>query len=161
MMFTLASSSSAVSSLGGFGSASSATTSSFPSESTVVLASSPSYNKKKSNMELGEKNPIYWDHFSNYYSLHLSCRSVVPIFVIMCFHVRRASKAAKVTLLLSIIMERSPWAHRPQRFPSYPRWSWISNCMQDNCVIKKKVDVMVHLDTVRWSKMFAQNCTNT
>ena len=161
-MVTLASSSSAVSSLGGFGSASSAATSSFPSESTVVLASSPSCNKRESSMELEEENNLlYCNRFSNYYSLHLSCRSVVPIFVIMCFHVRRASKAAKVTLLLGIIMERSPWAHRPQRFPSYPRWSWISNCMQDNCVIKKKVDVMVHLDTVRWSKMFAQNCTNT
>ena len=85
MMFTLASSSSAVSSLGGFGSASSAATSSFPSESTVVLASSPSYNKKESNVELEEKKNLHCDRFSNYYSLHLSCRSVVPIFVIIVF----------------------------------------------------------------------------
>ena len=102
MMFTLASSSSAVSSLGGFGSASSAATSSFPSESTVVLASSPSCNRKESNVELEKKNLLHFDRFRNYYSLHLSCRSVVPIFVIICFHVRRASKAAKVTLLLCI-----------------------------------------------------------
>ena len=53
-------------------------------------------------MELEKKNLLHCDRFSNYYSLHLSCRSVVPIFVIICFHVRRASKAAKVTLLLCI-----------------------------------------------------------